>query len=149
LGADVAVLFTLGTFHPLGGKLYEKTLIAEFTHGIDVVVDYLWGESAKTIIVAIAKAVDDARPVRFVHVGGASREEDIDLPGAALRSSAMQLIGSGIKSVPFPNLLASIKSVFGAAGPTKLQIATKTAHLSAIKEEWDAPGKPRVVVQIS
>ncbi len=126
-----------------------KTLIAEFTHGIDVVVDCLWGQSAKIVIVAIARAVRDARPVRFVHVGGASREEDIELPGTALRSSAIQLMGSGVKSVPFPNLLASIKSVFGAAGPAKLQISTKTAHLSAIKEEWDAPGKPRVVVQIS
>ena len=41
-----------------------------FSNGINVVVDYLWGESAKTIIVAIAKTVEDATPVRFVHVGG-------------------------------------------------------------------------------
>ena len=149
LGADVAIPFKPGTFHPLGGKQYEEALMAEFSHGVDVVVDYLWGESAKTVIVAIAKAVDDARPVRFVHVGGASREENIELPGAALRSSAIQLMGSGVKSVPFASLLASIKSVFGAAAPAKLQIATKTVPLSAIREAWDAPGKPRVVVQIS
>jgi len=31
--------------------------------------------NAATVIVAIAKAVEDARPVRFVHVGGASRGE--------------------------------------------------------------------------
>ncbi len=150
MGANVVLPFTLGTLHPLGAKQYEKALIgAEFAHGIDVVIDYLWGESAKTVIVAIAKAVDDARPVRFVHVGGASREENIELPGAALRSSAIQLMGSGIKCVPLPKLLGSIKSVFDAAGPAKLQIATKTAPLSAIKEEWDTPGKPRVIIQIS
>ena len=40
------------------------------------------------MIVAIAKAVEDGTPVRFVHVGGASREENIELPGAALRDPA-------------------------------------------------------------
>ncbi len=54
-----------------------------------MVVDYLWGESAKTVIVAIAKTVEDATPVRFVHVGGVSGDE-IALPGAALRSSALK-----------------------------------------------------------
>jgi len=87
LGADLTIPFTLGASHPLGAKHFQQALIAEFAHGIDIVIDYLWGESAKTIIVAIAKAVENARPLRFVHVGVASREENIELPGAALRSS--------------------------------------------------------------
>jgi NADPH:quinone reductase-like Zn-dependent oxidoreductase len=146
LGADAVIPFTAD---PPGAKRYEQALIAEFTRGIDVVVDYLWGESAKTVIVAIARAVEDAHPVRFVHVGGASGAEDVALPGAALRSSAIQLMGSGAKSVPFPKLLESISKVFDAVGPAKLQIATKVVPLSAIEEVWNAPGKPRIVVRIS
>jgi NADPH:quinone reductase-like Zn-dependent oxidoreductase len=148
LGADIVIPFTLDTSHPAGRKQYEQSLIPEFAHGIDVVIDYLWGESAKTVIVAVAKAVEDARPVRFVHVGGASREENIELPGAALRSSAIQLMGSGVKSVPFPKLLDSIRNVFDAVIPAKLQIATKTVSLSAIEKSWDEPGRPRIVVAI-
>ena len=148
LGADVMIPFTLGPSHPPGAEQYEQALMAELAYGIDVVIDYLWGESAKTIIVAIAKAVEDAKPVRFVHVGGASREENIELPGAALRSSAMQLMGSGVKSVVFPKLLDSIRNVFDAVAPARLQIATKTVPLSAIEDVWDAPGKPRVVFSI-
>lgn len=149
LGADVVIPFTLGSSNPLGAKQYEEALSAEFAHGINVVIDYLWGESAKTIIVAVAKAVDDGVPVRFVHVGGASREENIELPGAALRSSTIQLMGSGVKSVPFPKLLDSIRNIFAAVVPAKLQIATKTVPLSAIEETWkDAPGKPRIVFTI-
>jgi NADPH:quinone reductase-like Zn-dependent oxidoreductase len=148
VGADVMIPFTLGTSNPLGAKHYEQALMAEFAHGIDVVIDYLWGESAKTIIVTVAKAVEDARPVRFVHVGGASREENIELPGAALRSSAIQLMGSGVNSVPFPKLLDTIGNVFDAVAPARLQIATKTVPLSAIEDVWDAPGKPRVVFTI-
>lgn len=145
LGADVVIPFHLGTGNRAGLKHYEQTLMAEFAHGIDVVLDYLWGESAKAIIVALARAIEDARPARFVHVGGASREENIELPGAALRSSAIQLMGSGVKSVPFPKLLDAVRNVFAAVIPAKLQIATKTVPLSAIEETWDAPGKPRVV----
>ena len=149
LGADIVIPFTLGTLHPLGAKHYEQALCAEFARGINVVVDYLWGESAKSIIVAIAKSVEDAEPVRFVHVGGASREENIELPGTALRSSAILLMGSGAKSVPFARLLDSIRNVFDIAIPAGLQIATRIVPLSAIEEIWDdAPGKPRVVFSI-
>jgi hypothetical protein len=113
------------------------------------VIDYLWGESAKAIIVAVAKAVEDAGPVRFVQVGGASREENIELPGAALRSSTIQLMGSGVKSVSFAKLLDSIRNVFHAVVPAKLQIATKTVPLSAIGDVWEnAPGRPRIVFTV-
>ncbi len=145
LGADVTIPFTLGTLHPLGAKQYEEALMREFANGIDVVLDYLWGESARTIIAAIAKSVEDATPVRFVHVGGASGEESIDLPGAGLRSSAIVLMGSGLKSVRSSALFAAIKGVFEAAGPAKLQIATKNVALSEVEEYWSAPGRPRIV----
>jgi NADPH:quinone reductase-like Zn-dependent oxidoreductase len=140
LGADRLIPFKLSTADPRGAKQYEQELITEFTQAIDVVIDYLWGESAKTVIVAIAKAVEDARPVRFVHVGGASGEESIQLPGAALRSSAIQLMGSGVKSVPFPKLLDAIKNVFDVVVPAGLQVQSKAVPLSAIEETWDAPG---------
>ncbi len=117
--------------------------------GADVVIDYLWGESAKTVIVAIAKTVEDATPVRFVHVGGASGEESIDLPGAALRSSAIMLMGSGIKSVSVPVLLQAIESVFEAVQPAGLKIATEVVPLSKVETVWkNATGKPRVVFSI-
>jgi NADPH:quinone reductase-like Zn-dependent oxidoreductase len=149
LGADEVIPFTLGDVHPFGAKYYEQALIAEFSRGIDIVIDYLWGESAKTIIVAVAKAVEDANPVRFVQVGGASREESIELASAALRSSSIQLMGCGVKGVPFAKLLDSVRNVFDAVVPAKLQIATKTVPLSAIQDTWEhAPGKPRVVFTI-
>src|SRR6202012_1344200 len=65
LGADVVIPFSLGSLRPFGAKEYEDMLVEQFAGGIDVVIDYLWGESAKTIIIAIAKAVEDATPVRF------------------------------------------------------------------------------------
>lgn len=45
LGADVTIPLTLGSLPPLRTKRYEEALIQEFAKGVDVVVDYLWGEA--------------------------------------------------------------------------------------------------------
>jgi NADPH:quinone reductase-like Zn-dependent oxidoreductase len=149
LGADLIIPFTLGTLSPSGTKDYEDALRQEFASGIDVVVDYLWGESAQTVITAIAKSVDDGIPVRFVHVGGASREENIALPGAALRAAAIMLMGSGMGSVRPSALLKAISSVFNAVESAGLKIATDVVPLSEVEQVWDeAAGRPRLVFTI-
>jgi NADPH:quinone reductase-like Zn-dependent oxidoreductase len=144
LGADVVIPFA----HPFEDDGFEEALIQEFGSGIQVVVDYLWGQSARTIIAAIAKGVEDGAPVRFVHVGGASGEESIDLPGAGLRSSSIVLMGSGLKSVPLSALFAAVKSIFDVTIPAKLQIVTKNVPLAEVEQHWNSPGKPRVVFTI-
>jgi NADPH:quinone reductase-like Zn-dependent oxidoreductase len=144
LGADVVIPFDLRADNPQGIEQFEQALTAAFAGGLDVVVDYLWGTSARTIIIAVAKAVEDAHPVRFIQVGEASREP-VELPAAALRSSAIQIMGSGLKSVPFPKLLECIRQTFDLAAHGKLYLPTKAVHLSTVAENWDAPGKPRLV----
>jgi NADPH:quinone reductase-like Zn-dependent oxidoreductase len=149
LGADVVIPFTLDPSHPSGADKYEDALQQAFASGVDIVLDYLWGESAKTVIVAIAKTIEDGTPVRFVHVGGASGEHTIQLPGAALRSSSILLMGSGAKSVPLPTLLQAVGNVFAAVAPAGLKIATTVVPLSQVEEVWNtAPGKPRLVFSI-
>lgn len=149
LGADVVIPFSLGMLHPFEAKQYEEALIEQFNKGIDVVLDYLWGQSARAIIAAIAKGVDDARPVSFVHIGGASGEESIDLPGVGLRSSSIVLMGSGYKSVPLSALLEATRNIFEVAIPAGLKIATKAVPLSEVEAYWKAPGKPRVVFTLN
>lgn len=149
IGADVVVPFTLGLLHPTGASEFEDALKEVFTSGINVIIDYLWGESAKTIITAIVKTTEDATPVRFVQVGEAGGESTIDLPSAALRSSSILLMGSGLKSVPMPALLNAIKTIFEIAVPAGLKIATNVVPLSDVEKVWDsAPGNPRLVFSI-
>jgi NADPH:quinone reductase-like Zn-dependent oxidoreductase len=144
LGADVVIPFDLRPDNPQGIEHFEQDLTSAFAGGLDVAVDYLWGTSARTIIVAVAKAVEDAHPVRFVQVGEASREP-VELPAAALRSSAIQIMGSGLKSVPLPKLLECIRKTFDLAAQGKLHLPTKVVPLSTVPENWDAPGKSRLV----
>ncbi|WP_263381440.1 quinone oxidoreductase family protein [Granulicella arctica] len=144
LGADVMIPFRIEGSGSEGAKAFEAALIEQFAAGVNVVVDYLWGKSAETIMMAIATGVEDAKPVRFIHVGGASGD-DVQLPGAALRSSSIVLMGSGLKSVPMERLLAAIGSVFEAVGPAKLRIATKVVPLADVEKTWEYEGKARVV----
>jgi NADPH:quinone reductase-like Zn-dependent oxidoreductase len=144
LGADVVIPFKLGVLNPHGTKEYEAALKEQFSMGVDVVIDYLWGKSAETVMIAIAKTVENAAPVRFVHVGGASGD-DLQLPSAALRSSSIVLMGSGVKSVPMSSLLAAISNVFQAVVPANLHIATKAVPLALVEETWNDDGKARVV----
>lgn len=147
-GADAVIPFRLGTEHSSGAREYQDALKQAFSTGIDIVVDYLWGESAETTISAIASTVED-KPVRFVHVGSASGEANIELPGAALRSSPITLMGSGIGSVSRSALVESIRNVFAVVQPAGLKVATRVVPLAEVEEVWDkAAGKPRVVFTI-
>jgi len=143
LGADVTI--PLGD----GGDAFEDALKEQFGgDGIDVVLDYLWGQSAERIIIAGAKAGKDAAPIRFIHIGSVSGP-NITLPGAALRSSAITLMGSGIGSIPMDNLVKSIGELMQATVPGGFEISTKAFPLSEVEHVWAAAkGMPRTVFQM-
>jgi NADPH:quinone reductase-like Zn-dependent oxidoreductase len=111
---------------------------AQFRAGVDIVLDYLWGPSALSLLIAAAKASAEGRPLRFVQIGSVSGA-DIPLPSAVLRSTAITLLGSGIGSVPLPRLLHAVSAVFNAVAPAQLRIATQAVPLAALDEHWAAP----------
>lgn len=118
---------------------------AQFHRGVDVVLDYLWGTSAESLLFAAARAVADDYPVRFVQIGAISGPE-IKLPAAVLRSKAISLLGSGIGSIPLMRLFDAMKKVFDAAVPAGLQVATRTFPLAELSAHWDnADGLYRTV----
>ena len=138
LEADVAI--------PLEGdpKIMEQRFEMEFADGVDVVLDYLWGASAEGLLTAGAKAGPKTVPIRFVQVGTASGE-NITLPGAVLRSSSIELIGSGIGSVPLPRVIALIDEVMRAAASHSFHIPTRAAPLPEIEQIWPREDDKRVV----
>ncbi len=144
LGADVTI--PLGD----GGDAFEDALKEQFGgDGIDVVLDYLCGPSAERIIMAGAKAGKDAAPIRFVQIGSMSAS-DITLPSAALRSSAITLMGSGLGSIPVDRLVKSIEDLMEATKPGGFKIETRTFPLSAVEKVWATAGNmPRIVFEIA
>ena len=131
LGADATIALT-----PDRDAL-ETAFKKEFRAGVDIVLDYVWGPSAETLIVAAARAGADAVPIRIVQIGAASGT-DITLPGAALRSSALQLMGSGVGSIPQPRILAAVRGVLEAAPRAGFKVATRTLPLAEVATAWEA-----------
>ncbi|MDX3884635.1 MAG: zinc-binding alcohol dehydrogenase family protein [Sphingomonas sp.] len=147
-GRNVDVLAALGAdaVIPLDGDgdALEARFQAELAQGVDVVVDYLWGISAERLLIAAARVAKEGVPLRFVQVGTASGA-DITLPGAILRSSAIELMGSGIGSVSLDGLLASIAGVFDAALPAGLTLPTDPVPLSGVEAAWPRDDGRRIV----
>ena len=129
LGADVTI--------PLveDEAALEQSFREQFAGGIDVVVDYLWGKSAEHLLIAGAKAGPDAVPIRFVQIGAAGGS-NITLPSAVLRSSAIELMGSGIGSVPLERMISVIRGVLGAAAQGGFEIAVDRVPLAEVEQAW-------------
>ncbi len=123
----------------------EEDFRPYFAEGIDVVIDYLWGKSAETLLIAAAKAGPEAHPIRFVQIGSISGG-DITLPSAVLRSSAIELMGSGNGSVPMEKLIACIGDLLQAALPVGLKIAVTPATLSEVEQAWPKDDSQRRTV---
>ena len=89
----------------------EKAFKEQFSGGVDVVLDYLWGESAESLVIAESRAGTD-KSIRFIQIGTASGA-NITLSGAILRSTAIELKGSGLGSVSVNRIVGRRR---GAAG---------------------------------
>ena len=102
---------------------------------IDVVIDYLWGKPAEQLLKALAKNAPGAAPVRYIQVGSLAGQ-DINLSSAILRSSPVQLLGSGIGSLSMPELLHATGEMLNAAIPGKFTIAHTTEPLAEVARVW-------------
>ncbi len=145
LGADELVSFDMSSDN--GKDKFVQDLETTFKDDVDVVLDYLWGDSAISIMTAIAK-FGGHHVTRFVNIGSASGQKQVDLPAALLRSSSIELLGSGLKSASMPELLSSISGVFQWADDEKITIPTATYELADIETAWKAPLTPRAVVKV-
>jgi NADPH:quinone reductase-like Zn-dependent oxidoreductase len=139
LGADVTI--------PLveDGVALEDAFKQQFADGVDVVIDYLWGRSAERLLIAGAKAGPDAVPIRFVQIGSVSGP-DITLPSAVLRSSAIEMMGCGIGSVPLDRLFNAIGELLHAVIPAGFRIETTPVPLSEVERAWPRDDSTRRTV---
>jgi NADPH:quinone reductase-like Zn-dependent oxidoreductase len=148
-GRNVEVLNSLGADATIplveDADALETAFKEQLVAGVDVAIDYVWGRSAERLLIAAAKVGRETSPFRFVQVGSTGGS-DITLPSAVLRSFPIEMIGSGLGSVPAERLIAAIGEVLGAAASGELTIATKAVPLSEVEQSWSkADGAARVV----
>ncbi len=139
LGADVTI--ALGA----DKSEIEERFRSVFAEKIDVVLDYLWGRSAELLLSAAAQAAPKSAEVRFVQIGAAAGSQ-IALRADVLRSTPIDITGSGLGSVAGPRFFAAIRAVFAAAKPAGFQIAARAVPLAEIERVWpEADGARRLV----
>jgi NADPH:quinone reductase-like Zn-dependent oxidoreductase len=114
--------------------------------GVDVVLDYLWGPSAESLIAAAAgHGSRDAEPrIRFVQIGSLSGGS-ITLPASSLRSSGLELMGSGLGSVSNQRLVNSVGEVLRAIIPKGFQISAEPVPLAQVARIWGTKTNERMV----
>jgi NADPH:quinone reductase-like Zn-dependent oxidoreductase len=124
----------------------EKALAVQFAQGIDVVLDYLWGRSARVALIACARA-GGGKPTRFVSIGSIAGPE-LALPSAVLRSSLIELVGSGLGSLSIDRLIPSISALLAAAASGRFGIEVQPVPLADITSVWSGHESGRRTVLI-
>ena len=111
-------------------------------HGVEVVLDYLWGSVAEATLAAIAqKGLSHAATrIRYVQIGS-SAGPTITLPAATLRSSGLEMLGSGFGSVSMERLFALLKIFLQAAAERPFEIEAVAAPLRDVERLWNVPEK--------
>lgn len=132
----------------------REALVASFRgeiaeHGVDVVLDYLWGAPAEAVLAAIAqKGLSHAAPrIRFIQIGQ-SAGANITLAGATLRSSGVELLGSGFGSASMKQIFAALAEFFDQAAKMPFATKVEAVPLRDVETLWNAPERgARLVFQ--
>ena len=142
LGADA----TLSVLEPRD-RFGEAVRREAHEAGVGVVLDYLWGPTAETILDALGgpNAPRGPAPIRFVQVGSLAAPT-ITLDGAKLRSSGLDLLGTGLGSVSNVDLVAGMGEFLRALAHAHFRIATEVHPLSDVERAWGATRGDRRVV---
>lgn len=139
-GADEVVVLS-------GDVEATATAMAEAAGQVDIVLDYVWGAPTELAMRAILGARrDHAQPLDWVHIGGMGGHS-ITLDGAALRSNALRISGSGIGSVNLQQ--ARLPELASAVSSGILAIKPRRIPLADIEQAWartDAPGERTVLI---
>lgn len=139
LGAEVTLLLVEDP------ATLEDRFKEQFAEGVDVVIDYLWGASAERLLSAGAKAGAEAVPIRFVQVGAVSGPA-LTLPSAVLRSSAIELMGSGLGSVSRERFVKATGELLQATVSSGFTIVTHPVPLSEVEQAWPKDNSTRRTV---
>lgn len=133
LGADTVV-----SLEQEQAALVEAFRAAIAEAQVDVVLDYLWGKPAEVLLQAIAQKglSHAARRIRYVQIGGMAGAT-ISLPAATLRSSGLELLGSGFGSASLEEIVKAVAEMFAEAAKEPFEHATKAVPLSEIDSAWN------------
>ncbi|WP_374025281.1 zinc-binding dehydrogenase [Mycobacterium sp. HNNTM2301] len=103
---------------------------------VDVVIDYLWGQpSAKGIVDVLTHRRDRGKDLVWIEVGSMAGSST-EIASAALRSTRLQIVGSGVGSVPGHDFRKEVPKIAQAITAGAFDIRTRTIPLSDVTTAW-------------
>jgi len=157
-GRNPRVLPTLRDFGAdatLALDLSDQDLAATFISeagpkGFDVVLDYVWGHPTEILLEALTRhdVKSSASRTRLVEIGEMAGPT-IALSAAALRSSGIELYGSGGGSVPHQAIFEALPQMWALATSGTLRIQTEPVPLADVERAWqrrDLDGRRLVII---
>lgn len=103
---------------------------------VDVVLDFVWGESAVRVMETVLKQrADRSSPLTWIHVGSMAGEVAA-IPGAFLRSANLRLMGSGYGSVPGREILVELPALAREIARGTFRIGVKATPLCNVEQAW-------------
>jgi NADPH2:quinone reductase len=105
--------------------------------GYDVVLDYLWGRPTEAPVAALTghDVTAESSRTRLVQIGEMAGPV-IRLPAAALRSSGLEVMGSGGGSIPPTTIFETFPRLWDLAGKGELHIDAETVPLPDVEQAW-------------
>lgn len=148
----LAQLGVLGANETISLHQPEESLLRSFRSalaGVQVVLDYLWGPSAELLLKAAAgHGSPQGEPrIRFVQIGSIGGNA-ITLPAQLLRSSGVELLGSGLGSLSAQQILRSLNEMFAAVTRVHFAIDLHPVPLAKVEEAWTWKDDGRRIVFI-
>jgi NADPH:quinone reductase-like Zn-dependent oxidoreductase len=103
---------------------------------VDVVIDYLWGEvTPKAMLQILTNRSDRTEPLAWIEVGAIAGAEAA-IPAAGLRSARLEIVGSGIGSVPGRDFVKELPRLADAVTQGAFDVRAKAMPLSQVEEVW-------------
>jgi len=146
LGADTTIALDQPD-HELAATFLREAAHKRF----DVVLDYVWGHPTEVLLDALTGhdvMAESSETLRLIEIGEMAGPT-ISLSAAALRSSGVEIYGSGGGSVPHTAIFETFPQLWALAAGGKLRIDTEPVPLAEIESAWqrnDLPGRRLVIV---
>ncbi|YCK39989.1 quinone oxidoreductase family protein [Actinomadura sp. ATCC 39365] len=113
---------------------------------VDVVIDYVWGEPAAGALIPMLTArADRAVPLTWIQIGSVAGQS-APIPSAALRSARLQIVGSGIGSVPARDILAELPELASAVTAGAIDVRARAVPLPQVAQAWTDETEDRIVL---
>jgi NADPH:quinone reductase-like Zn-dependent oxidoreductase len=115
---------------------------------VDVVLDYLWGQPAATVLTAlITGRADRGKPLTWIEIGSVAGPA-APIPSAALRAARLRMIGSGQGSVASSAILAELPGLAREISNGTFGIDAQPVSLAHVARAWTdaAQARHRIVI---